>query len=544
MEALRGPVPAPRRECRLPALGGHPHPGDWVWLRINDEDRAWEVIQRADTEFGTVEITLDDDSTWHLPRNLPVEHTGEDIVLNSDGEPIGLRLDADFVLDDDVIEFDLAPDGAPLAPTGGAGTAASNTMRIRGRARVTHRHPHGGGERTYLLDATIVNGAHIQAAPELLAIAFELPEHVYRLSLRAPLSEQEAQPQPTALAPSTPQPVFTPFPAPDAEFEVATELELTPELKAELEADPDLELDIEGELEADLAVGSELEGDTELDYDPEPETEDAPDLKADAELDSASEADPEPDREQDSGPQEEAGPQTVTALPTRRPEGEELRLSLLRLINDPGAPSTPTEHTAIDDTPLFVRVVDSREHGRVMQFGFDPEGPASGQFTVATLEGATGANLLQALLDHRKQKPAESVRDDLLRLLDTPTAPSEPTRYGEIGSLDLYVAVSTHPEHGRVLRFGFTPDSPVGTFTRSVLDGGTNTKVRSAIERYGSAFVQGRIDEARARDVRDRFRAAAEARQATGSPVPHGGEHQPRPEAPGQQPTPFVSQRR
>ncbi|MGW6145516.1 hypothetical protein, partial [Streptomyces sp. NPDC055140] len=256
-------------------------PGDWVWLRINDEDRAWEVIHRADTEFGTVAITLDDDSTWHLPRNLSVQHPGDDIVFDDAGEPIGLRLDAEYVLNDDVIEFDLAPDGTPLAPTGAAGTAAADTIRIRGRAMVTHQHPHGGGERTYLMDATIVNSAGIQpASVELVATAFALPEHVYRLSLRAPLAHQEAQPQPSSLA----RPGIASREEADAEFvedlgirfpiHFANELQLSAELeaeierefKAELEADaaaPDV--DVAAELAATLGLAAELEAAGERD---------------------------------------------------------------------------------------------------------------------------------------------------------------------------------------------------------------------------------------------------------------------------------------
>jgi hypothetical protein len=574
-------------------------PGDWVWLRINDEDRAWEVIQRADTQFGTVAITLDDDSTWHLPRNLSVQHPDDDMVTAVDGETIGLRLDADFVLDDDVIEFDLAPDGTPLAPTGAAGISAPDTTRIRGRARVTHHHPYGDGERTYLMDATIVRGEDIEPAPvELATTAFKLPEHVYRLSLRAPLAHQEAQPQPPSLA----RPVTASRQEADTEFvedlgikfpiRFANELQLSAELKAELKADleadsaPDLDIEAElnatlelaAELEADQEAASELgtdtepdfepesepepeedpdlEADAELDIDPAPEPEEDPEAEADNELDSANEADAEPDREPDPEPQEEAGPQNVTALPTRLPEGEELRLSLLRLLNAPDAPTTPTEHSVLGDAPLYVRVAHSPRHGQVVQFGFDPTSPrAAAQFTAAELEGATGEQVLRGVLAQRPQPqplPADPgpltpdrLREDLLRLMDNPAAPRVPTLQSKMSALDLYVAVTGHPEHGSVLRFGFDAKSaPAGLFTRDDLQGVTNDKVVQLVERYGEAFVQQRIDTDRARRVRDRVQAAARQRQLPQTPAPaapSGPIRQPRPGEHGREAAPAAS---
>ncbi|MDF3303348.1 hypothetical protein P3H78_33045, partial [Streptomyces sp. K1PA1] len=332
-------------------------PGDWVWLRINDEDKAWEVIERTDTEFGTVALLLDDDSIWHVPRNLPVEHPGQDAVLDASGETIGLRLDAEFVLNDDVIEFDLDADGTPLAPSGAAGAPAAGALRIRGRAMVTHNHPHGGGERTYLMDATIVNGADIQpASVELKAMAFELPEKVYRLSLRAPLAPQEAQPHPTALARPTPQPHTTPEPEPEtepdmgAELEAEMEAELSAELKAELaselEADADQDIDFEAELAAVLGLASELENeagpDLETDLEPEHDPEiEAGDLESEHEADLETETETEAEAEAEVEPElrEEAEAQNVTELPTKLPEGEQLRRDLLRLLNAPGAPT-------------------------------------------------------------------------------------------------------------------------------------------------------------------------------------------------------------
>ncbi|MFF2205648.1 UvrD-helicase domain-containing protein [Streptomyces sp. NPDC058145] len=539
-------------------------PSDWVWLRINDEDKAWEVIERTDTQFGTVAITLDDDSTWHLPRNLSVQHPGDDIVTTVDGEPIGLRLTADFVLDDDVIEFDLAPDGTPLAPTGAAGIAAPDTTRIRGRARVTHHHPHGGGERTYLMDATIVNGEDIEPTPvELATTAFELPEHVYRLSLRAPLAYQEAQPQPPSLA----RPVTASRQEADAELvedlgirfpiRFANELRDSAELKAELAAElaagsaPDLDIEAEidatlelaAELEADLEAASALGTDTESDFAPEPEPEDdAPDTEL--------------DREQDLGPREEAGPHNVTALPTRLPEGEELRQSFLRLLNAPDAPTTPTEHTVLDDAPLYVRVAHSPRHGRVVQFGFDPTSPrAAAQFTAAELEGASGEQVLRGVMArHPHPQPLSAdhgpltldrLRRDLLKLMDNPGAPSVPTLQRKMSGLNLYVAVTGHPEHGTVLRFGFDAKSaPAGLFTRDDLQGATSDKVVQIVERYGEAFVQQRIDTDRARRLRNRVQAGARQRQIPRSPSPaasSGPLSEPRPDEHGRHAAPTAS---
>lgn len=542
-------------------------PGDWVWLGINDENRAWEVIQRTDTQFGTVAITLDDDDTWHLPRNLSVRHPGSDIVLDDDGEPIGLRLEAGYVLNDDVIEFDLAPDGTPIAPTGAAGTAAADTIRIRGRALVTHNHPHGGGERTYLMDATIVNGADIQpASVELVATAFVLPEHVYRLSLRAPLTPQEAQPQPTARA----RTVDTPKPEEDREFvedlgirfpiHFASELELLAELKAELEAVPDLELDIESELEADLEGASELGtiADPDVDLEPEElEPEDDPEIEADVAPGSENEADADPDVEKSPELPEEAAPQNVTALPTRLSEGEELRLSLLRLLTAPDAPTAPTEHAVLDDVPLYVRVSHSPRHGRVVQFGFDPTAKrAAAQFTAAELEGATGEQVLRGVLARRPQpQPADPgplvpdrLREDLLKLMDNPAAPRVPTFQRKMSALNLYVAVTGHPEHGSVLRFGFdSQTAPVGLFTRDDLRGAPSDKVVQLVERYGETFVQERIDADRARRVRDRVKAAARERQSPRLPsaaAPSGQMRQPRPDDHGRQPAPAATPNR
>ncbi|MGY3056262.1 hypothetical protein ACVWZD_000506, partial [Streptomyces sp. TE3672] len=550
-------------------------PGDWVWLRINDENRAWEVVERADTELGTVTITLDDDSTWHLPRNLSVRLPDDRIVTAADGNPIGLRLAADFVLDDDVIEFDLDPEGVPLAPTGDAGIAAPGTIRIRGRARVTHQHPHGGGERTYLLDATIVNGEDIEPAPvKLTATAFELPEHVYRLSLRAPLADQEAQPQPPSLA----RPATASRQEPNFEFVedlgirfpivFANELQLAAELKAEMEADsaPDVDIEAElaatlelaAELEADLAAADELGTDPDLEpeEEPDPVAEDDPEFETENELDPANEADAEPHQEQAPEPQEEARPQNVTALPPRLPEGEELRLSLLRLLNAPDAPTTPAEHTVLDDAPLYARVAHSPRHGRVVQFGFDPTSPrAAAQFTAADLEGATGEEVLRGVLARRPQPqpipvdPApltpDRLREDLLQLMDNPAAPSVPTLQRKMSALDLYVAVTGHPEHGSVLRFGFDATSaPAGLFTRSDLQGATSDKVVQIVEHYGEAFVQGRIDTDRARRVRDRVQAAARERQLPQPPSPAGPSgpiRHPRPDEHGRRPSPTAS---
>lgn len=234
MDPLRGAHRPPRR-----AQGGHRwadalDPGAWVWLTINDEYKPWEILDRAATEFGTVALTLDEGGTWHVPRNLPITQADAETVLDTDGQTIGVRLDADFVLDHDIIEFDLDDRRQPVAPSGPGGLPASGATRIRGRALVTHRHTHGGGERTLLLDATIVNGADIEAAAADLALnAYELPEHVYRLSSRAALADQPIQPQATAMprpAIDTPAPTETHPKEPDLDAGL------------DLETDPDLEL--------------------------------------------------------------------------------------------------------------------------------------------------------------------------------------------------------------------------------------------------------------------------------------------------------------
>ncbi|MET9106679.1 UvrD-helicase domain-containing protein [Streptomyces zhihengii] len=460
-------------------------PGAWVWLTINDEYKPWEILDREDTEFGTVALTLDDAGTWHVPRNLPIAQADDETVLDADGHTIGVRLHHDYVLNDDIIEFDLDNHGNAVAPSGPGGIPTPGTRRIRGRALVTHRHTHGGGERTLLLDATIVNGTTIEAAPAELALAaHRLPEHVYRLSPRAELADQPIQPQATAM----------PRPAADA-TSPSEDPQEDPNIDADpvLDTDPDLELaeQMDSEQEWEEALQAVLQAG-------------AAELESEANAEEQAEAD----------------------LASELSEGEELRRSLLHLLQTPGMSSTPVHHSTVDGTPLFVRVANSAQYGRVVQFGFAQTGPVVGQFNADTLEHGTGPDVLQAVLDRR------GLREELLRLMEAPIASPEPMRHGTISSLDLYVAVSTHPQHGRVVHFGFDPDGPpAGTFTRSVLQGGTSAKVRTAIERYGSAFVQSRIDTGRANSLRDRLKAAAGSRQATGSPVskpqlhrePHSG---------------------
>ncbi|WP_371591209.1 toprim domain-containing protein [Streptomyces sp. NBC_00470] len=199
---------APRRADRLEA-------GEWIWLGINQEDRPWEVIERTATDFGTVAITLDDESTWQLPRNLAVPDLSADIIRGADGQAIGLRLDAEYVVDDDIIEFDLSPDGTPVAPGGPDHATPDGTIRVRGRARMTHQ---GGAERTLLLDATIVDGTDLQSAPvEVLATAFKLPAHVCRLPARTTLIPPPAQPRPVAKARPVTRPMTLSQPPTDPE---------------------------------------------------------------------------------------------------------------------------------------------------------------------------------------------------------------------------------------------------------------------------------------------------------------------------------------
>ncbi|MGW6145517.1 hypothetical protein ACWFR4_47180, partial [Streptomyces sp. NPDC055140] len=285
----------------------------------------------------------------------------------------------------------------------------------------------------------------------------------------------------------------------------------------------------------------QFEDGDELDYDLEPEPDGPPELEADTEPESANEANAESAPE----PQLEEEPRNLTALPPRLSEGEELRRSLLRLLHAPDAPTTPTEHTVLDDMPLYVRVARSPRHGHVVQFGFDPNSPrAAAQFTAAELEGATGEQVLHGVLARRPQPqplPADPgpvtpdrLREELLNLMDNPAAPSVPTLQSKMNALDLYVAVTGHPEYGSVLRFGFDAKSaPAGLFTRDDLQGATSDKVVQIVERYGEAFVQGRIDAGRARRVRERVQAAAQQRQLPQSPspaVPSGRSRQPRPD--------------
>lgn len=239
----------------------------------------------------------------------------------------------------------------------------------------------------------------------------------------------------------------------------------------------------------------------------------------------------------------------MTALPTPLSEGEELRLSLLRLLHAPDAPTTPTEHTALDEVPLYVGVANSPRHGRVVRFGFDPTTPsAAAQFTAAELEGATGEQILRGVLARRPQ----TLREDLLKLMGNPAAPSEPTLQSKMSALNLYVAVTEHREHGSVLRFGFDAEAaPSGLFTRDDLRSATSDKVVQVVERYGEAFVQQRADAAqerfnagRARGVRDRVQAAARERQLPQPPslaAPSGPMREPRPDEHGRHAAPAAT---
>ncbi|MEU9416043.1 UvrD-helicase domain-containing protein [Streptomyces sp. NPDC048272] len=411
--------------------------GDWAWLSIDDR-KPMEIISTTPSELGTVILTLDDGSTWHFPQNLPVEHPGDAIVLDSTGEPLGLSLDRAWVSDGDVIEFDIDAGLRPSSPGAADVGPPAGLTRVRGRAKVTHQHPHGGGERTYLLDATLVTGNEVRPAPvDIVTAAFELPPTVHRLSARAPLA-----PQPASAA----TPVARPLPRPHLE----------------------------------------------------PEAPAAADLQ-----DSAQETD----------------------VPESRglAEGEALRQSLIDLIDDPEAPTTPTEHSDLDGTPLYVRVTNSATSGRVLQFGFDPAAPrAAAQFTRDDLDRATARQVLRAVLKRRPQEPrpepgpiqAEQIREDFLRLLDDPGAPDEATLHGTLNRvLPVYVAVTPDPQHHEVLRFGFDPNGPAAAqFTRAELQGVSYDKIIAGIERYGAVHVANAVQASKALS---QLKAGAKARQTS-----------------------------
>ncbi|MEU7287751.1 hypothetical protein AB0A81_20975 [Streptomyces flaveolus] len=525
--------------------------GTWVWLTIDDEYRPWEILDRADTEFGAVALTIDNGGIWHVPSNLPIAQREDETVLDASGQTIGVRLNSDYVLDGDIIEFDLSPQGQTMAPSGPGGLPTSGATRVRGRALVTHRHAHGGGERTLLLDATIVDGASHEAAPADIALtAYELPEHVYRLSSRATLADQPIQPQETGIlrpvvdqaAPENTQPeadLDT-----DADLDAEPSLELAEEMRSERDWDEALQA-LQQEEPAPFDRNEEEQAETSMHEEGPPETD------ADAEAsDAAPQTEPEEDDaeredwQQETQAEPEQTPQNVLVHPSGLSEGEALRRSLLRLLRSSDAPSTPTEHTIVNDAPLYVRVVNSARHGRVLQFGFDPAARrAAAQFTVAELEGATGEQILNGVLARR---PKPGLREHLLKLIDDPAAPKEAALQGEIGSLNLYAAVTGHPQHGKVVRFGFDPEAKVsGLFTRSDLQGATGDKVVQIVERYGEAFVQDRWNANRARHLRDRFKAAAQQRQvAPTAPqaAPSNGVRQPRPdERRGHREAPVVS---
>ncbi|MDF3303261.1 hypothetical protein, partial [Streptomyces tropicalis] len=200
-------------------------------------------------------------------------------------------------------------------------------------------------------------------------------------------------------------------------------------------------------------------------------------------------------------------------------------------------------------------------HGQVVQFGFDPNAPrAAAQFTAAELEGATGEQVLRGVLarlpaSQRQPLPKDPgpvvpdrLREDLLKLMDDPHAPSVPTLQNTMSALNLYVAVTGHPQHGNVLRFGFDAKAaPAGLFTRDDLQGATSDKVVQIVERYGEAFVQERIDTDRARRLRDRVQAGARQRQMPQLPsagTPSGRAQQPRPDETGRPVSPVASPNR
>ncbi|KNE83389.1 hypothetical protein ADZ36_06135 [Streptomyces fradiae] len=233
-------------------------------------------------------------------------------------------------------------------------------------------------------------------------------------------------------------------------------------------------------------------------------------------------------------------------------------MSLLQVLEEAEVSDTPVEHTVLNGFPLYVRVADSRRHGRVVQFAFGANArDAAASFSRAALEGATGEQVLRAVKEYLPQQqptaePApiapERLRENLLKLVDDPDAPSEPALQGTIRALPLYVAVNPHPQHGRVVQFGFDPKArqAAAHFTRADLQRGTNDKVAMTVERHGTAFVQNLLDTDRARRARDHMKAAALARQSVTAPAAPGlgRAHQPLPGEHTRHTAPAVSHRR
>lgn len=523
-------------------------PGSWVWLTINDEYKLWEIHDSEETAFGTVALTFDDQQVLQFPRNLPIQRA-EDEVYDSEGRTLGVRLHSDYVHDDDIIEFDLGANGRPVSPSGPGGAPAPGVRRLRGRALVTHRHAHGGGERALLRDATSISGdGHEAASAELALAAYELPEHVYRLSRRAALAVQPIQPQAIAMPPLDADTAAPPEERQE-EPDFATDPEAVPQHDAdadhELAEQTDSEERWEEALQAALRQDAPEESEPQSDAD-RPAEEPAP---TNEEQEASSQLDADHAQLQQGNAEEartEEAPRNEAALPIKPSEGEALRQSLLRLLRDPSAPTTPTQHTVLDNSTLYVQLFHSPRNGRVVRFGFDPTSPrAAAQFTADELEGATGEQVLRGVLARR---PPNGLREDLLNLMGNPAAPSAPTFQSKVGGLDLYVAVTGHAEHGTVLRFGFDPKSPAaGLFTRDDLQGTTSTKLVQSVERYGATFVQHRldhIDTGRASQVRDLVEAAAKQRQLSQRPssaAPSGAIRHQRPDDAGREPAPAVS---
>ncbi|WP_331726317.1 DUF3560 domain-containing protein [Streptomyces sp. NBC_00470] len=200
----------------------------------------------------------------------------------------------------------------------------------------------------------------------------------------------------------------------------------------------------------------------------------------------------------------------------------DLRRSLLQLLDDPEPPTTPTEYGTVDNTPLYVRAAHSPRHGTVVRFGFDPTTPqAVAQFTRADLEGATEGQVRSALLAHRPLPP-EQLRQDFIRFLDNPAAASTPRQHGTIGSLPLYLAVTQHPDRGRILRFGFDPHQPAEAhFTLADLQSASNEDVALALQGHRAEAARTVATTRRAHRALQLTRSAARSRQSVPLPVAH-----------------------
>lgn len=126
-----------------------------------------------------------------------------------------------------------------------------------------------------------------------------------------------------------------------------------------------------------------------------------------------------------------------------------------------------------------------------------------------------------ALLAHRPLPP-EQLRQDFIRFLDNPAAASTPRQHGTIGSLPLYLAVTQHPDRGRILRFGFDPHQPAEAhFTLADLQSASNEDVALALQGHRAEAARTVATTRRAHRALQLTRSAARSRQSVPLPVAH-----------------------